>query len=59
MDPFLPASHTDEGYSEDPLTSALHQNWSVAVSALRSPADIPTWIARNASSLPSSIKAGP
>ncbi|OAQ82169.1 F-box and WD domain-containingprotein [Purpureocillium lilacinum] len=56
MDPFSPVHQTDEGYSEDPLNPTSSQALSTAISALRSPADLPSWLANNASALPTSIK---
>ncbi|PHH88744.1 hypothetical protein CDD83_7089 [Cordyceps sp. RAO-2017] len=56
MDPFSPAHQTDEGYSEDPLNSSLAQNLPANFSALRSPADLPSWLASHASALPLSIR---
>ncbi|UNI15957.1 hypothetical protein JDV02_002439 [Purpureocillium takamizusanense] len=56
MDPFSPVHQTDEGYSEDPLNPTSSQGPSTAISALRSPADLPSWLANNASALPTSIK---
>ncbi|KAJ6440633.1 family 61 glycoside hydrolase [Purpureocillium lavendulum] len=56
MDPFSPVHQTDEGYSEDPLNPTVTQGPSTSISALRSPADLPSWLANNASALPTSIK---
>lgn len=58
MDPFSPVHQTDEGYSEDPLNPTLHQSLPAAASALRSPADLPSWLVSNASALPISVKTG-
>ncbi|PFH58522.1 hypothetical protein XA68_13565 [Ophiocordyceps unilateralis] len=54
MDPFSPAHQTDEGYSEDPLNPILPQN--MLVPALRSLADLPAWLASNASALPIAVR---
>ncbi|PNY30065.1 F-box/WD repeat-containing protein 1A [Tolypocladium capitatum] len=56
MDPFSPVHQTDEGYSEDPLNPTLQQSLPAAVSTLRSPLDLPSWLVSNASSLPMSVK---
>ncbi|KAF4594852.1 F-box/WD-40 repeat-containing protein [Ophiocordyceps camponoti-floridani] len=50
MNPFSPTHHADEGYSEDPLNPILPQN--LPVPAPSSLADLPAWLASNASALP-------
>ncbi|CAM1500437.1 Fc.00g095990.m01.CDS01 [Cosmosporella sp. VM-42] len=56
MDPFSPAHQPDEGYSEDPLNPTIQSDLSAALSSLRSPADLPSWLVANASLLPVQIK---
>ncbi|OAA45575.1 F-box/WD-40 repeat-containing protein [Metarhizium rileyi] len=56
MDPFSPAHQPDEGYSEDPLNPTAHQSLPASLSTLRSPAELPSWLASNASALPVSVK---
>lgn len=58
MDPFSPAHQPDEGYSEDPINPSVHEDLSAILSTLRSPADLPSWLASNASILPVSVKTG-
>lgn len=52
MDPFSPAHQTDEGYSEDPLNPSVNHDLPAALASLRSPADLPAWLAANISLLP-------
>lgn len=56
MDTFSPAHQPDEGYSEDPLNPTVHSSLAVALAALQSPADLPSWLATYASLLPVSVK---
>ncbi|KAK2592637.1 hypothetical protein QQS21_009664 [Conoideocrella luteorostrata] len=56
MDTFSPAHQPDEGYSEDPLNPPVHQSLAASLATLRSPADLPSWLASNASALPVSVK---
>ncbi|KAG5989900.1 hypothetical protein E4U43_004403 [Claviceps pusilla] len=56
MDTFSPAQQPDEGYSEDPLNSPVHHSLAASLATLRSPADLSSWLTRNASILPLSIK---
>ena len=58
MDPFSPAHEPDEGYSEDPLNPSANRDTSMTLSSLRSAADLPSWLASNAASLPVSVKKG-
>lgn len=58
MDPFSPAHQPDEGYSEDPITPSVNHDLSALLSTLRSPADMPSWLASSASLLPVHIKTG-
>lgn len=58
LGPFSPAHQPDEGYSEDPLNqTGLQDKLTAAISTLRSPADLPAWLAANASLLPLSARA--
>lgn len=57
MDHFSPAQQPDEGYSEDPINPS-HDDLSALLSTLRSPADVPSWLASNASILPVHVKTG-
>jgi hypothetical protein len=53
----FPTTHQpDEGYSEDPLTSP--NDVVTTLASLRSLADLPSWLASNASALPLSVKTG-
>ncbi|KAH7149062.1 WD40-repeat-containing domain protein [Dactylonectria estremocensis] len=52
MDAFSPVHGTDEGYSEDPLNPTVHNDLASALASLRSPADLPAWLAANISLLP-------
>ncbi|KAK9436549.1 F-box/WD-40 repeat-containing protein [Metarhizium brunneum] len=56
MDPFSPAHQPDEGYSEDPLNPTVHHGLPASLATLRSPAELPSWLASNASALPVSVK---
>lgn len=56
--PFSPSNQPDEGYSEDPINTSLHSDLPSLFASLRSPADLPSWLADNASLLPVSIKTG-
>ncbi|KAL7813608.1 WD40-repeat-containing domain protein [Trichoderma aethiopicum] len=57
MGPFSPAHQPDEGYSEDPLgTTGLADQLS-ALASLKSPLELPQWLAANASMLPVSVKS--
>ncbi|KAK5989494.1 F-box/WD repeat-containing protein 1A [Cladobotryum mycophilum] len=56
--PFSPAHQPDEGYSEDPLNPiSISDQIASVFSSLRSPADLPQWVAANGSLLPVSVKA--
>lgn len=48
----------DEGYSEAPLNSSVPEDISTILSTLRSPTDLPAWLAANPSILPESLKKG-
>ncbi|KAG5950623.1 hypothetical protein E4U53_004737 [Claviceps sorghi] len=56
MDTFSPAQQPDEGYSEDPLNLPVHHSLAASLASLRSPADLSSWLTRNTSILPLSIK---
>ncbi|KAG5978290.1 hypothetical protein E4U55_006292 [Claviceps digitariae] len=56
MDTFSPAHQPDEGYSEDPLNPPVHHSLAASLATLRSPADLSSWLTRNASILPLSVK---
>ncbi|KAG6007571.1 hypothetical protein E4U21_005769 [Claviceps maximensis] len=56
MDTFSPAQQPDEGYSEDPLNTPAHHGLAASLATLRSPADLSSWLMRNASILPLTIK---
>jgi F-box and WD-40 domain protein 1/11 len=56
MDHFSPVHQTDEGYSEDPINPSPHFDLPVLLSTLRSPADLPSWLASNAAVLPVKIR---
>lgn len=58
MDPFSPAHQTDEGYSEDPLNPSVNHDLPAALASLRSPADLPAWLAANISLLPVQTRTG-
>ncbi|KAF7544166.1 hypothetical protein G7Z17_g10170 [Cylindrodendrum hubeiense] len=58
MDPFSPAHQPDEGYSEDPLNPSVHHDLPAALASLRSPADLPAWLAANISLLPLQTRTG-
>lgn len=58
MDHFSPVHQPDEGYSEDPINPTAHFDLPVLLSTLRSPADLPTWLASNAAVLPVKIRTG-
>ncbi|PTB35803.1 hypothetical protein M441DRAFT_31684 [Trichoderma asperellum CBS 433.97] len=56
MGPFSPAHQPDEGYSEDPLGPGLTDQLS-SLATLKSPTELPQWLAANASQLPVSVKS--
>ncbi|KEY70545.1 hypothetical protein S7711_02703 [Stachybotrys chartarum IBT 7711] len=56
MDHFSPAHQPDEGYSEEPINPTAHLDLPALLSTLRSPSDLPAWLATNASLLPVKIK---
>lgn len=56
MGPFSPAHQPDEGYSEDPLGPGLTEQLS-SLASLKSPMELPQWMAANASQLPVSVKS--
>ncbi|KAG5927067.1 hypothetical protein E4U42_002654 [Claviceps africana] len=56
MDTFSSAQQPDEGYSEDPLNPPAHHSLTTSLASLRSPTDLSSWLTRNASILPLSIK---
>lgn len=58
MDPFSPTQQPDEGYSEDPLAPTVPHSLSAELATLRSPAELPAWLARHATVLPLSVKRG-
>lgn len=58
MDSFSPAAQPDEGYSEDPLNPPASNALHGSLSTLRSPADLPGWIAANGNQIPVSMKRG-
>lgn len=58
MDHFSPAHQADEGYSEEPINPTAHLDLPALLSTLRSPSDLPAWLATNASLLPVKIKTG-
>lgn len=58
MDAFSPSNPHDEGYSEDPLNPPPRNAALTSLATMRSPADIPAWLAANASALPVSIRTG-
>ncbi|KAH6603772.1 F-Box/WD40 repeat protein FWD-1 [Trichoderma cornu-damae] len=57
MGPFSPAHQPDEGYSEDPLGPTGLADQLSALAALKSPVELPQWLAANASLLPVSVKS--
>lgn len=57
MDSFSPTAQPDEGYSEDPLNPLAPNSLHGPLSSLRSPADLPAWIAANGNQLPVSLKS--
>lgn len=58
MDTFSPSHQPDEGYSEDPLNPTVQNDVSSSLANLRSPLELPAWIAANAAHLPISLKKG-
>ncbi|KAI9155515.1 F-box/WD repeat-containing protein 1A [Paramyrothecium foliicola] len=56
MDHFSPVHQPDEGYSEDPLNPTPHFDLPVLLSTLRSPSDLPAWLASNAAVLPVKVR---
>ncbi|KAL7943976.1 WD40 repeat-like protein [Trichoderma barbatum] len=57
MAPFSPAHQPDEGYSEDPLGPTGLADQLSALATLKSPLELPQWLAANASLLPVSLKS--
>lgn len=58
MDPFSPVHQPDEGYSEEPLNPEENTALVTSLATLHSPAELPAWLASNASLLPLSVKTG-
>lgn len=58
MDAFSPANQPDEGYSEDPLNPPPRNAVLTSLATMRSPADLPTWLASNIAALPLSVRTG-
>lgn len=56
MGPFSPAHQPDEGYSEDPLGPGLTDQL-LSLATLKSPMELPQWLAANSSQLPVSVKS--
>ncbi|KAL7793836.1 WD40 repeat-like protein [Trichoderma ceciliae] len=57
MGPFSPAHQPDEGYSEDPLGPTGLTDQLSTLATLKSPLELPQWLAANASLLPVSVKS--
>lgn len=57
MGPFSPAHQPDEGYSEYPLGPTGLAEQLSALATLKSPVELPQWLAANASLLPVSVKS--
>ncbi|PNP57450.1 hypothetical protein THARTR1_02447 [Trichoderma harzianum] len=57
MGPFSPAHQPDEGYSEDPLGPTGLADQLSTLATLKSPLELPQWLAANAALLPVSVKS--
>ena len=57
LGPFSPAHQLDEGYSEDPINPTIHDDLA-ALSGAGFPSHLSSWLASNASRLPTSVKTG-